>query len=487
MSLFVLPAKGKKYSKVFVADMQVLCGAFFFGIGFLGQRAVSVHGLGTMTCNAFRFGLSTILLVACLPLIPPDDEASGVDGEEGDSEHRDKDAKTPISPGFEKETHAHAHAHTHGKKSDPGGSDGDGSGASGDSRSERGGGVEKEKPSEMMVMLTRILGPQLTNYSQMRKTVWFWGVLLGVINFGASGFQQLGIHYTSASKVAFIAGFDLFLTPILGLFIPTFKRNAKVNPQTWFAVCTSLIGIYQLSGTNIGELEFGHGETLTLISTVFWTLHITYTDIATNYVDSLSMMCVQLGVVTLLSSCAAIALEPQQWLWDHIFLFLPWLIFLAISEGLGFTLMAVGQNYSPPTHAAIILSLEGVFAAVSSFLFLGETLSWRELSGCFLMLMSTLIAELANVKHVTPAAAAAAAAKELAESEGSSTSIASSSAASSSIISIPTGGGGGSQTTFQMLTTLILGSKSQDTDADNVELLAVVHEEESDDGSSINV
>jgi hypothetical protein len=52
--------------------------------------------------------------------------------------------------------------------------------------------------------------------------------------------------------------------------------------------------------------------------------------------------------------------------------FFPWLIFLAVSEGLGFTLMAVGQNYSPPTHAAIILSLEGVFASVASYMFLDE-------------------------------------------------------------------------------------------------------------------
>jgi hypothetical protein len=50
-------------------------------------------------------------------------------------------------------------------------------------------------------------------------------------------------------------------------------------------------------------------------------------------------------------------------------------------SGLGFTLMAVGQNYSPPTHAAIILSLEGVFASIASYFFLNETLNHRELTG----------------------------------------------------------------------------------------------------------
>ena len=54
-----------RMSKVVVADIQILIGAICFGIGFIGQRAVSVDGLGPMTCNAFRFGLSTILLAAC--------------------------------------------------------------------------------------------------------------------------------------------------------------------------------------------------------------------------------------------------------------------------------------------------------------------------------------------------------------------------------------------------------------------------------------
>ena len=77
-----------RYSKIFIADMQILGSAFCFGIGFLGQRAVMVHGLGPMTCNAFRFGLSTILLVACLPMIPIDEpelesEDEDYDGESG--------------------------------------------------------------------------------------------------------------------------------------------------------------------------------------------------------------------------------------------------------------------------------------------------------------------------------------------------------------------------------------------------------------------
>mmetsp|Transcript_27940 Transcript_27940/g.26796 ORF Transcript_27940/g.26796 Transcript_27940/m.26796 type:complete len:464 (+) Transcript_27940:331-1722(+) len=385
-----------KFSKVFIADMQILGSAFFFGIGFLGQRAVMVNGLGPMTCNAFRFGLSTILLVACLPIIPVDQPETEVDSDDECNESYDTNDNLiqDIDNDDDNEDDIECLIHledetkftvTDGKipknyREDK------------DKDKEKNKDTNKSKIINVMnKLLGRFLGSRIRN---IQKTVWFWGILLGCINFGASGFQQWGISLTSASKCAFIAGFDLFLIPVFGLFVQTNKHNATPERSTWFAVGIAIVGLFFLSGSRLDDLELGMGETLTIVSTVFWTLHITYTDMATAYVDSISMMCIQLGVVTLLSCLAALTFEPQQWLWDHILVFLPWLIFLAISEGLGFTLMAVGQNYSPPTHAAIILSLEGVFASIASYIFLNETLNHRELSGCFLMLLAALIAKM---------------------------------------------------------------------------------------------
>ena len=184
------------------------------------------------------------------------------------------------------------------------------------------------------------------------------------------------------------------MTPIFGLFIPTFKLNADPQLSTWLAVIASLIGLFLLSGASLHDFEMGMGETLTLISTIFWTLHITYTDISTSYVDTMAMMCVQMGCVTFLSAVTAVWLEPHQWFWSHMYAYWHWIFFLAIVDGLGFLLMAQGQVYAPPTHAAIILSLEGVFASVASFLFIGETLSNREVIGCVIMLAATLVAEI---------------------------------------------------------------------------------------------
>ena len=143
------------------------------------------------------------------------------------------------------------------------------------------------------------------------------------------------------------------------------------NLNIFYCLLTSPHALFLFAGASYEDFEMGMGESLTLVSTGFWTLHITYTDIATNYVDTMRMMCVQLGCVTMLSALAACWLEPQDWGWAHMHTYWPWLLFLGVVDGLGFALMAAGQNYAPPTHAAIILSLEGVFAAISSYLFIG--------------------------------------------------------------------------------------------------------------------
>lgn len=64
--------------------------------------------------------------------------------------------------------------------------------------------------------------------------------------------------------MAFIAGFDLFLTPMFACCIRTHKAHAQVDTQTWIAVFLSVIGIFCLSGATLDDMEVGMGETLTL-------------------------------------------------------------------------------------------------------------------------------------------------------------------------------------------------------------------------------
>lgn len=356
----------QKIPKVMKADLQVLGAAFFFGIGFLGQRTVSVNGLGVMACNTYRFGLSAIMLASMLPFkthptlksLFPDDSPQ-IHGNTDNFDTADDDS------------------HIDDKIT---------------------------RPVSTTVVISKLFGSNIaSSISSASKTVIFWGVLLGIINFGGSGFQQWGISLTSASKCAFIAGFDLFLTPIFSLFIPTLKANAKPKPSTWLAVCVSLVGLFLLSDVSFAEFGYmGMGESLSLISTIFWTLHIIYTDVAMTRVDGISMMCIQLAVVAFLSLICAIITDLHELDIRIFFKFLPWLLFLAVVEGLGCTLMALGQVYSPPAHVTLILGLEGVFTSFFSYIFLGETLSWGEIFGGVLMLTSTIIVKVGCGAHEKP-------------------------------------------------------------------------------------
>jgi len=255
-----------------------------------------------MTCNALRFGLSTILLIIFRPFINTE---SSLEAPDHDDDHLTVSSESNA--------------------------------------------VNKSMKTDTQYVVNQMCGANAAIYfTEAKKTVLFWGIFLGVVNFAGSGFQQWGIAYTSASKVAFIAGFDLFLIPIFTLLLPTMKPNGRISINTWVAVMISLCGLYLLSGASISDLNLGRGETITLISTLFWTVHVVFTDIATNHIDSLQMMVVQLAVVTLLSTVLALILEPQGWFLHHILLVTPWLIFLAMTEGLAFALMAMGQTFSPP-------------------------------------------------------------------------------------------------------------------------------------------
>lgn len=161
-------------NKIWIADLQILGSAFFFGIGFIGQRAVSVDGLGPMTCNALRFAMSALLLVMVLPWIPAKYLAQvhasegGIDKDEAnnllDDEIDDKDTRRD------------------------------------ELKSSRGADISSIFP-KYLVNLASGGGAVGPNGNNAQRTVLFWGVFLGCINFMGSGLQQVGISMISANKV----------------------------------------------------------------------------------------------------------------------------------------------------------------------------------------------------------------------------------------------------------------------------------------------
>ncbi len=213
------------------------------------------------------------------------------------------------------------------------------------------------------------------------------GVILagGLMAFGAA-FQQAGLRYTTAGNAGFITGLYVVLIPLfLGV---SMRRRPRL--VIWLSALLAAAGLFLLSTG--GVLQVNQGDGLVFISSIFWALHVILIDWMVRRMDVLRFAFGQYLVCGALSLSLGFVLEPgsliptlEQW----------WLIAYTgvLSVGLGYTLQAVGQRVAPPADAAIILSLEAVFAAFSGWVFLNENLSPVQLTGCGVMLLGMLLAQ----------------------------------------------------------------------------------------------
>lgn len=215
-------------------------------------------------------------------------------------------------------------------------------------------------------------------------------LILGLVLFGGSSFQQVGMVYTTAGKAGFITGLYVLLVPFFGLF---FAR--RVSRQTWGAVIIAFYGLYLLSvkadAENIWSLEWG--DLLVLCSAIFWALHVLLIDRFVEKHDPLELSILQFFYCAVFSFFVALFFETIEW---QSLLDAAWPIIYAgcFSVGIAYTLQVVAQQEAHPTHAAIILSMEGVFAAIGGWLYLNELMTGRMLLGCALILVAMLLAQL---------------------------------------------------------------------------------------------
>ncbi|WP_020561223.1 DMT family transporter [Thiofilum flexile] len=212
------------------------------------------------------------------------------------------------------------------------------------------------------------------------------GIATGSLLFIAASLQQVGLQYTTVANAGFITGFYLILVPILGLII---KHKTGLN--TWIGAILTLVGLYFLSIK--ANFSIGYGDLLQLIGALFWAIHLLTIDHYSHRVNPIQLASLQFFVCSLLSFTVAFATEQPTLAGIQA----SWAALLysgLMSVGLAYTLQVVGQRYAHPSHAAIILSLEAVFAALGGVLFLNEYLDQRALLGCGLMLTGMLISQL---------------------------------------------------------------------------------------------
>ncbi|WP_320171507.1 DMT family transporter [Maridesulfovibrio sp.] len=207
----------------------------------------------------------------------------------------------------------------------------------------------------------------------------------GALFMGAT-LQQWGLVYTTAGNAGFITGLYVVFVPIFGLF---FKQ--KTGLPTWIGALLAVIGMYLLSVNEGFHIEIG--DLLVLFSAFFWAGHVIVISLLATQVDPVKFACGQFAACSVFSFVGAAILEDMT-LSGIYGAAVPILYGGLMSVGVAYTLQVIAQQDAKPAHAAIILSLESLFAAVAGWLLLGETLTTQGMAGCALMLCGMLLSQI---------------------------------------------------------------------------------------------
>jgi drug/metabolite transporter (DMT)-like permease len=238
---------------------------------------------------------------------------------------------------------------------------------------------------------TAILVPIVFARMRTSRTGWSPGILpaglgAGLLIFAGSTLQQFGIVWTTAGKAGFITGLYVVFTPLLGLLF-----GQRTGGRAWSGALLALAGLYLLSAR--GPLGIDPGDGLVLLSAFFWAGHVLWVGRSARRVDPLQLALAQFGICAVLSLAGGLVFEqtaPAALRAAAV----PILYAGLFSVGAAYTLQVLAQRHAKPTSAAVILSLESVFAAGGGWLLLGEVLPLRGMLGCALMLVGVIVAQL---------------------------------------------------------------------------------------------
>ncbi len=227
--------------------------------------------------------------------------------------------------------------------------------------------------------------------ARMSRSALRGGLVLGGLYGLAQILQTAGLAHTPASVSGFVTGMYVVATPVFAAVL----LGQRVTVVTWTAVALAMTGLGVLT---LGGLSVGYGEALTFVAAMLYALHIVGLSAWSTPADAIGMAVTQLAVITVV--CLAVTAPDgvvlpattQDWVA---------VLYMALAAG-AFAMAAQtwAQAHLPPTRAAIIMTMEPVFAAGFAVLFGGEALSWRMLVGGGLVLTAMLLVELVPRRHV---------------------------------------------------------------------------------------
>lgn len=199
-------------------------------------------------------------------------------------------------------------------------------------------------------------------------------------------FQQVGISYTSVGKAGFITALYIIITPLLERLF-----GKRISKYIWLSAVIALAGLAMLTLSK-GVESLTLGDFLMLCGAFANSVQILAIDKWVKKVDSVRLSCYQFFVVGALNLPLAIIFETVSW--EAIVSGAVPILYAGIfSCGAGYTLQAVGQQYTPPSQTSLLLSLETVFTLFAGMLFLGEVMTFMEYAGCAVMFFAILLSK----------------------------------------------------------------------------------------------
>lgn len=221
--------------------------------------------------------------------------------------------------------------------------------------------------------------------------LWRSGIICGLALFAASSLQQIGLVYTDAGKAGFLTAMYIVFVPFLGLFL-----GQRPGRNALLSLIPAIVGLYLLSCTSVSGIN--KGDVLLLLCAVAFSVQILLIDRHCAGLDGLKLNCIQALVAAVLSVPWALLTETV----DASRIASCWLPLGyagVLSMGVAYTLQIVGQKRVAPSAAALLMSLESVFAALFGWLLLHETMTGAEELGCLLVFAAVVISQLPEKKE----------------------------------------------------------------------------------------
>ncbi|CAH0187340.1 putative cystine transporter YijE [Peribacillus sp. Bi96] len=227
------------------------------------------------------------------------------------------------------------------------------------------------------------------------------GIHIGVWLFLGYGFQTVGLNYTTPAKTGFITGLSVVMVPVFSLLL----LKQRLSRNTVLGVAAATVGLYLMTFADSSNLNIG--DLLVFLCAISFAMQIITTARYAKTLPALPLTLIQISTVSLLSFVSALIFKEnhsvifssevmlQKDVWTAL------LVTAALATAFAFFAQTFFQAYTTPTRVALIFSMEPVFAALSSYILIGEKLTTASIIGCAFIFLGMILAELPSRKKKT--------------------------------------------------------------------------------------